>query len=170
MTPIETERKYIIEMPSDAFLAGAVACHIAQTYLVPLAPGENRRVRRATYIDHVKLTTTTKRRISGMSCYEEERELDEAEYQALLADARPDSVTVEKIRYTCPYDGRILEIDVYPFWVDHAILEVELSSEEESVSFPKELRIVREVTEDGMYKNTNIAKFLHDDPDLPLPI
>ncbi len=168
-TPIEIERKCIIEMPSEEFLSQGTVKHIIQTYLTAPA-GENRRVRRSECGDKVVFTETVKRRISAMSCFEDEREIGEAEYEACLQDARSDSLPVEKTRYVVPYAGHLLEIDVYPFWQDHAILEVELESEETPLTLPPEITVVREVTGEGMYKNTNIAKFLFEHPNGILPV
>ncbi len=169
-TPLEIERKFIIKMPTEDVLSRGVARQITQTYLIPETAGENRRVRCARGSDGVVYTLTVKRRRSARSCYEDERIIDHASYLAAITQARPDSAPVEKIRHAVPYQGHILEIDIYPFWSDYAILEVELCDEEEVFSLPPEIEVVREVTEDGRYKNTNIARHLHDYPNTPLPI
>ena len=59
---------------------------------------------------------------------------------------------------------------MYPFWRDTAVLEVELAEEGERAELPPELTILREVTEEPLYKNTNIARFLKEHPGEPLPI
>ena len=69
----------------------------------------------------------------------------------------PDKKTVYKTRYAFPYGSHTVEIDVYPFWSDRAILEVELSEENEIFKIPDSIRIIKEVSEDSRYKNTNIA-------------
>lgn len=51
-----------------------------------------------------------------------------------------------------------LELDIYPFWKDKAILEIELASEDEEISIPNEIKIIKEVTDDENYKNANLAK------------
>ena len=50
------------------------------------------------------------------------------------------------------------EIDVYPFWNDKAIAEIELSDENASVEFPPKIKVIKEVTEDEAYKNASLAK------------
>ena len=50
-----------------------------------------------------------------------------------------------------------MEIDIYPFWDDRAVAEVEVGSEDEVVHLPDCIRVIREVTEDGRYKNASLA-------------
>ena len=57
-------------------------------------------------------------------------------------------------------DGKnnYIELDVYPFWKDYAIVEVELSNESDKVELPMELNVIREVTEEKQFKNHSLAK------------
>ncbi len=169
-TPLEIERKYIIEMPSARFLKRGVMWRITQTYLAPEKEGENRRVRRSECRGQVVYTMTTKRRVDDRTCYEDEQLLDQMSYLAHATEARLDSAPVEKVRYAVPYRGHIFEIDVYPFWSDYAVMEVELTDPNETFEIPPEVVVVREVTTDGRYKNTNIARFLKAHPGKVLPI
>ncbi len=168
--PLEIERKFIIKMPTENFLSHGVTWHITQVYLKPEHEGENRRVRRAECRGQVVYTLTAKVRKNDLSCYEDERVIDHASFLAFRAQAREDSAPVEKIRHAVPYHGHILEIDVYPFWQNYAILEVELQSEKEVFEFPHEIKVIREVTADPRYKNTNIARHLFAYPGEPLPV
>ncbi len=168
--PLEIERKFIIKMPSQSFLRRGTTWHITQTYLTPEHEGENRRVRRSKSRGQVIYTLTTKRRHSDCASYEDECLIDEHSYWALRTEARADSDTIEKVRHAVPYRGHILEIDIYPFWSEHAVLEVELGSADEAFELPPSVEVIREVTTDGRYKNTNIARFLHEHPDKTLPI
>lgn len=47
--------------------------------------------------------------------------------------------------------------DIYPFWNDKAILEIELSDEKADVSFPDFIKFIKEVTDDDNYKNASLA-------------
>ncbi len=169
-TPLEIERKFIIKMPTAAFLKRGVTWHITQIYLKPEKEGENRRIRCAKCRGQVVYTMTAKVRKNAITCYEDEQVIDAASYHAFRTEARPDSAPVEKVRHAVPYRGHILEIDIYSFWEEHAILEVELNDEAEEFELPPEIRVVREVTEDARYKNTNIARYLHDHPGEPMPL
>ena len=42
------------------------------------------------------------------------------------------------------YENQYFEIDVYPFWDDQAIAEIELSDENTAVKFPDFIRVIRE--------------------------
>lgn len=158
--PIETERKFLIEYPNDtclsAFQKGRIL-HIVQTYLVS-SQGCTRRVRRISENERVSYIFTEKRRISAMSAFEDEYEISSDTYATLLKEAAPDRRAIEKVRYVLPYGDRKLEMDLYPFWNDRAILEIELASESESVTLPDYIKILRDVTEDPRYKNVNLAK------------
>lgn len=164
----ETERKYLIRMPGASLLTGGEVWEIRQTYLV--AGRGNRRVRAVVCRGETRYFYTEKERVSVLTSIEREREIDGDAYRAYLSEARPDSAEVVKTRYRIPYAGHTLEIDVYPFWRDTAVLEVELSEEGEQVTLPAWVTVLREVTAEPLYKNTNIARFLKDHPGEPLPL
>ena len=89
---------------------------------------------------------------------EDEARITEAEYRRLLLDRDPGRMTVSKTRYRIPWGGHVLEFDLYPFWSDRAILEIELESEEDAAEIPAWVQIVRDVTGEGRYKNSQIAR------------
>jgi len=64
---------------------------------------------------------------------------------------------IRKTRYCLTWGIQYFEIDVYPFWDDKAIVEIELSDENEAIDFPPQLNIIREVTDDPAYKNAELA-------------
>jgi CYTH domain-containing protein len=70
---------------------------------------------------------------------------------------------VEKARYCIPFNGRVVEVDVYPFWNDRAIAEVEMEDENETVSLPDFIKVIRDVTAEKAYKNYAIAKEIPTD-------
>ena len=158
--PLEIERKYLIKMPNTASLAameGARIFAITQTYLC--APtGLSRRVRKKTEGEKTTYVLTEKERVSPMTAIERERELTPEEYALSLVDALPTATPIEKVRYAIPYARHTLAIDVYPFWETAAILEIELSSEDEEITLPPFLSVVCEVTDDGRFKNAALAQ------------
>ena len=163
---LETERKFLIAMPDlDALCAlpGARLDSIVQTYLT--APsGVVARVRRREGATGVVYTATEKRRKSDMTAIEDEREIDFAEYKALLLRADPELRPIEKRRLCIPYGELCLEIDIYPFFTRTAVLEVELPSEEAPLTLPPYLRVIGEVTEDRRYKNVALAREIPPEP------
>lgn len=160
MIPIEIEHKFLIRMPSFEVLKaqnGFRIRNITQTYL-KCESGKNERVRRIEENQSVSYIHTIKQRISELSCYEDEKEISKEEYYALLIRAEEDKKSILKTRYSFEYSGHTLEIDVYEFWNDRATLEIELSSEDEKYTIPSFLEVIKEVSNDKRYKNTNLAK------------
>lgn len=157
---MEIERKYLIEYPDVKALAAMPDCvvwEIEQTYL--RAPhGETRRVRRVVENKRVTYTRTFKRRVDAMSCVEDEIEIDRDAYDALLIDRDDARNVVQKTRYRIPYLGQLIEVDVYPFWTDRAICEIELPDEETPARLPPWLSLITEVTGDRAYSNAELAR------------
>lgn len=166
LPPFEIERKFLVRMPDVAVLAAqkdAERYEITQTYL--LAPnGETKRVRRTVREGNVTYTETRKYAHAGIRCVEEERTLTAAEYEALLAEADPARRPIVKTRWRLPYRGHTVEVDLYPFWQDRAIAEVELTDEAEPCPLPPYLALIREVSGDKRYKNVQLAQEVPHDP------
>ena len=157
----EIERKYLIRYPDSAQLMAQPGCEIwkiGQTYLRDGEGGQTRRVRQIEVNGRVEYTRTFKRFVSALSTEEDEARITEAEYRRLLLDRDPGRMTVSKTRYRIPWGGHVLEFDLYPFWSDRAILEIELESEEDAAEIPEWVQIVRDVTGEGRYKNSQIAR------------
>ena len=158
--PIETERKFLIRIPSFSDMecqANFRIREITQTYL--LSDGKkNSRVRLVIENGETTYIKTVKERISVLSCYEDENIISKKEYEFLLLTADNEKKSIRKTRYSFEYCEHILEIDVYDFWNDRATLEIELKSEDEAFSIPSFIEIIKEISTDGRYKNTNLAK------------
>ena len=67
--------------------------------------------------------------------------------------------SIRKTRYCLIYKNQYFEIDIYPFWDDKAIVELELNSEDQKIEFPKQLKLIKEVTHDKRYKNSELANY-----------
>ena len=155
----EIERKFLINRPDLQWLENHPSCRkaeILQTYL-KTDDEEEVRVRRRGIDGHYIYYRTAKETVSPMKRIEVERRLTLDEYTALLKKADPERKPVKKDRYCLNYDGQYFEIDVYPFWDDQAIMEIELSSEEEEIRIPEGIEVIREVTDDPEYRNEAIA-------------
>lgn len=156
----ETEHKYLIAYPDTEMLEnlpGVRKKELVQTYLTASA-GETRRVRRVSENGQTAYVFTRKIRQSDLRAVEEEKPLTPDAYEALLEEADPTRHPVEKTRYCIPYNDRTVEVDIYPFWQDRAIAEVEVEDIAETVVLPPFLRILREVSGDKRYKNVNLAR------------
>ena len=155
----EIERKFLIRRPAAAWLeANCQGSDIIQTYLKTETPGHSDRVRRREGKNGVVYTHTVKRRVSDLRREEQEREISEGEYLALLQRADPERRSIEKRRYVLACEGKEFEIDVYPFWQDRAVMEIELADEGEPVTLPPEIEIIKEVTQDRRYTNAALAR------------
>lgn len=155
--PLETERKYLIAYPDTARLQALPGCttlEITQVYL----RGGAARIRKSCGSDGTIYTYTEKHKISELTRIEHERTITEQEYSLLLSSADTAFRPIEKTRLCIPCMGHIFEIDIFPFWQDKAIAEVELMEENEEIIFPEWLDIIQEVTFDPSYKNTALAR------------
>ena len=157
--PLEIERKFLIRYPDIDWLTafpGAYSAEIIQTYLIAPA-GASHRVRRWEQDGAVRYYETLKRPLTDRTREEYESEIDQFRYEQLLHEADLQRNPVRKTRWCIPYEGHLLEIDLYPFWKDLAILECELQEETESFLIPDGLTIVQEVTGDPRYLNSSLA-------------
>lgn len=158
--PFEIERKYLIEYPDIAWLESNPTCQrieIIQTYLNS-SNGDEVRVRQRGADGNYIYFQTIKRKVSDLKRVEIERRLSQAEYLKLLMDADTTKRQIRKTRYCLTYDNQYFEIDVYPFWNDKAIAEIELSDENATINFPKQIKVIKEVTDDESYKNASLAQ------------
>ena len=156
----EIERKYLIRRPGEALLEAPPGCEvwqIEQIYLRDEPPWDTRRVRRVRTGGEERYYRTFKSRVTTLSAREDENRLDRAGYEALVKEAREGARPILKTRYRIPWEGHVLEFDLYPFWEDRAILEIELEREDEAVRLPDYVRLIREVTGDARYKNFALA-------------
>ena len=162
--PYEIERKYLIEYPDINWLETNPTCQrveIIQTYLNS-NNGDEVRIRQRGADGHYLYFKTVKRKISDVKRIETERRITQAEYCRLLMDADTTRRQIRKTRYCLTYGNQYFEIDVYPFWKDKAIAEIELCDENEPIVFPKEIKVIKEVTADDSYKNASLAKIKNE--------
>ena len=158
--PFEIERKFLIEYPDIKWLESEPNCQkiqIIQTYLRS-DNGDEVRVRQRGINGHYIYFQTTKRKVSDIKRVEIERRLSQNEYLRLLMNADTERRQIRKDRYCLTYENQYFEIDVYPFWADKAIAEIELSDENADIKFPEKIKVIKEVTDDEAYKNASLAK------------
>ncbi len=157
---IETERKYLCRMPDVSALSrlpGFTESRITQIYL---AVGEENthRVRARECGGTTVFTETVKKRVSPISCIEDERTIDGETFRALSEKRDPALRTIEKTRLTFLFGGQLFEVDIYPFYKTVCVVETELKDERESAVFPPELSVIRELSGDFRFSNAALAK------------
>ena len=127
-----------------------------QTYLRPTSPQIVRRVRQqrngAEY-----LYFYTEKHITPEREWETERPITGKEYVQYLMEGDPSLRAVHKTKYRFHYAEQRMEIDVYPFSAEHAILRAALE-DGQPLQTPPEIRVLREVTGDPAYKNRALAR------------
>ena len=106
-----------------------------------------------------RMRTTIKRTINDLKRIEIEKRLSKDEYLNLLMNADINKRPIRKTRYCLIYKNQYFEIDLYPFWDDKAIVEIELNNEEQEIEIPEQLKLIKEVTHDNNYKNSELAKY-----------
>ncbi len=164
---VEIERKFLIRLPDLQKISALPGCRvrrIVQTYLETL-PGRKaqRRVRRIRENGRVEYVFTKKENLGGISRLENEWVISKEEYDAYLAEAVS---RLEKTRYAFPWEGHVMEIDVYPYeiggdgLVGRAVLEVELGEEGETFAIPDFIEVERELTGTDEFSNKSMAKRL----------
>ena len=162
--PLEIERKYLIERPSEEVLHSlpeASATQITQTYLTMQEDGFGRRVRkRGSEAGGWEYTYTRKHRIGFGKRIELEDTITQAQYEALLQEADPALHTIEKVRWCFTDRGQHFELDVYAFSQTLATLESELPDIDTPVQLPEMLHILRDVTDRKGYSNLALSKTL----------
>lgn len=157
--PIETERKFLIDMPDLSVLQrqkGYRKSRIEQIYLSDMH-GVTHRIRKRKTGRKTVYTETVKTRISSMSAVEEEREISAEAYAVLKQKRDKKKRIVYKTRYLFYIGEQSYEMDVYPQKNRSCILETEIPSEECEVLLPDFLHILREVTGDRRYSNASLA-------------
>lgn len=154
--PIEAERKFLVEIVGE--LPECREFEITQTYLKE-KDGLEPRIRKREENGQTIYFLTTKRFVSVNERVEIEREISQAEYDSLIAEANPAKRPIHKRRQCFEWDGRYLELDTFlepprP----HHLLEIEHVSMDDEISFPPFLKVLKEVTDDPEWYNANIAK------------
>ncbi len=158
--PFETERKFLIEYPDTDELSNNPFCkkiEISQTYILEENADECRVRKRGANGKYIYFKTS-KTRVSDIQRIETEERISEEEYNELLEKADPSRNEIRKTRYCLVSGNMYFEIDIYPFWNDKAIMEIELTDESQEIVFPENIKIIKEVTEDDEYKNSSLAK------------
>lgn len=157
--PLEIERKYLIEYPDIQALEDNPYCRkieISQSYIKTKDKNEFRIRRRGLNGDYIYFKTF-KKRISATTRIEIEERLTKEEYESILKNPDNAKSTIEKLRYCLCHESFYFEIDVYPFWKEKAVMEIELLNENQKVVFPKNITILKEVTADKRYSNHSLS-------------
>lgn len=160
--PMEIENKYLVKVPDIELLKkyGAVKSRIMQTYLMQVDDGIERRVRLQEIGDCAEpiCSYTEKSEVDANKRVEFEHKISLREYAHLVKEANADFHPVIKERYCFIYKSQYFELDIYP-GKNVAIMELELTDENQNVELPDFIDVIKEVTRDKRYRNHSIAKY-----------
>ena len=157
--PDQEKSKYLIAMPDVDMLVtkyGAIATEMMQTYLAGVTPLAERRVRQQRSGTEYLYFYTEKRVGEDGKRWVTERPISEKEYIRYLMESDLTLRAVRKTKYRFQYAGRPMEIDVYPFSAEKAILFA-YGAGHDGAELPEELKVLRDVTDDADYKNRRLA-------------
>lgn len=158
--PLEIERKFLIEYPNIEYLENMKFCRktpITQAYLTTPDEG-NFRIRKRGSGENAVYIKTVKIKISDIKRIETENYISKEQYYDYLSKKEYVTGIISKDRYCIVYDLTYYELDVYPFWIDKATLEIELLSEEQEYKLPPFVKLIREVTFEKEYRNLSLAR------------
>ena len=155
--PEQGKKKYNDAMPDCAALEklyGAAPAEMMQTYLVPVRQDTERRIRQQKNGSGYLYFYTEKRIAPDGTRWVTEKPISEKEYVAYLMEADVSLHSVIKQKYSFTYDKRRIELDVYPFSSDKAIL---FAYGADTGRLPPEIKILKDVTREAEYKNRALA-------------
>ena len=156
--PAVSKRKYLIEKPDESWLIrkyGVAPIRLSQTYLADSIANSERRIRKQKGGNGFLYFYTEKRLGADGSKWVTEQPISQKEYEALNLQRDPALSDVHKDKFRFTDGGHAMEIDIYPFSSDKAILFV--YGEGEPV-IPDGIRVLKEVTGDTEYKNKALAR------------
>ena len=164
--PLEIERKFLIKKPNINLLNNLPNCkkvEIIQTYLNS-KEDEVVRIRQRGLDGSYIYTITTKINTNNpLVRSETEERITQREYLKSLNNANTNLHQIRKTRYCIMDNNRYYEIDIYPFSKSTAICEIELSNENEKITLPSYIELIKEVTNDKRYSNRALAEKIPDD-------
>ena len=156
--PQVAKRKYLIRMPEPETLQqnfGAVGMEMMQSYLTAANPKIERRIRQQRSGDEYLYFYTEKRLGEDGTKWVTEKPISEKEYISYLMEADVNLHPVRKTKYRFTWSGVKVEIDIYPFSEEKAVMFIYGDSEEGA--FPEGVEVLREVTGKPEYKNRALA-------------
>ncbi|MBE5808354.1 MAG: hypothetical protein E7317_08440 [Clostridiales bacterium] len=157
--PQISKRKYLIEMPDLKALVEkykAMPLDMMQTYLTQVNPSIDRRIRQQRNGQNYLYFYNEKHFMDDGTKWDTEKPISEKEYIRYLMQGDSHLHPVYKTKYRMIYRDCRVEIDVYPFSEDRAILFQYTA--DGKTPLPPEIRVIKEVTGDPNYKNKQLAR------------
>ena len=157
--PMGRKRKFLVKMPDVAALSkryDAIALDMMQTYLNSANPNVERRIRQQANGEDYLYFYTEKHVMPDGTAWVTEKPISQKTYVGYLMECDPSLHSVRKTKYRFFFDSCRLELDVYPFSRDRAVLFQ--YTESDHAPLPGEIEVIREVTGEAAYKNRRLAR------------
>ena len=153
---IEIERKWLVDANAIVFdKSKATIIDIEQTY-ISFSP--EIRVRKLNNGQSYTMTVKNNLNYNGMVRDEYEIEITKAEYEQLIR--KQEGNTISKTRYELKHEGYLISIDIFHGELNGlAYLEVEFLNEKEANNYKAPKWVIKEVTNDLLYKNGYLARY-----------
>ena len=151
----EIERKFLVVsgLDLDELFRTSVAVSITQHYW------EKMRMRKTEAQNgDITYRLTLKKTVGEGMCTELEKLITEQEYEDTLEVNRTGMRTLSKMRYTFPYGGHSIEVDIF-VGTDLIYVEVELNDINEKIEFPPGWKLI-DITGDERFTNCALSKLL----------
>lgn len=154
------KRKLLVRKPDIALLTekyGATRIEMTQTYLAATKLNTERRVRKQMHGKGYLYFYTEKKSMADGTKWVTEKPISEKTYSDYLLEADSALSPVHKEKYRFEHNGHRMEIDLYPFCSEKAMLFV-YGQEPEKVVLPEEIIVLDDVTGNPEYKNKRLAE------------
>ncbi|MBI3273865.1 MAG: AAA family ATPase [Candidatus Colwellbacteria bacterium] len=164
--PREIQQKYIIKKPNIASIAKKWGIHFAaidveQIYLIS-RDGLQKRIRKGGQNGSYTYYICEKREVKPGVRMEEGKKINDIAYSHYALNERaPKKDIIRKTRYYFLWKGQYFELDIFKEpkrLKGTALLEIELENENDSVSLPPFLEVIREITDDPKFTNYALAE------------
>lgn len=159
--PLEIERKYLVEGISANKIekyAHIQIVEIEQAYLETRDRKIQQRIRKRGQNGSWVYYFTQKETIKPGVRIETERQISDKEYQDLLEERDRTMSVIQKKRCCFVWMNQYFEFDFFISPAEYALLEIELTCEQQEVILPTFFKIIRDVTDDDFYSNIEIAR------------
>lgn len=160
--PLEIERKFLLPSIPDLSrypeLGRVVAVDIEQIYLTTGCNDHSeRRVRRRGTGSDAVYFETLKREVAPGVRQESERLITAEEYERLKEFRDPSRHAIRKKRHCFIWRDQYYELDIFSEPKPLALLEIELTEQNQRVNLPPMFSDAQDVTYDSRFSNFNIA-------------
>ena len=152
----KTKKKYLIKLPDASILKNMKKIEIYQSYL-KCDNNEKIQIRKRGEGDEF-IYSQIKTRIQDDQIIKVEKRLSQAEYQDKLVDIDHARKPLHRTRFCFSEQSQYMEIDIYPFWNDKAILNIDLSKVDDEVQLPAFVKVIEDITNKKEYLNSELSK------------